>query len=221
MKSLGLESSTKYLSVALFDDDQLVEEVFIPPQGRTHSEIILPAIDQLLSQNKAHLSDIDQYFISQGPGAFTSLRVGMASLLAFETKENNACYYPISSLALLASDIFSQSSSKIVAPLIKAGRGRIYGAVYEKKGSDWNLLLPESLYEIPNILSFLKEYRACAGGSALEILNLDSAFQKVEDVHPRAKYMLEFSKEVQAVSKKDLKLNYLQNADIGKPSQNL
>lgn len=84
MKSLALDSSGKTASVAVFEQDKLLCENFLNT-GFTHSQTLMPMVDFCLKISKIDINDVDQFIVTSGPGSFTGLRIGMATIkgLAF------------------------------------------------------------------------------------------------------------------------------------------
>lgn len=82
MKILGLESSGKVASVAIVEDGIIVAE-FTLNAGITHSQTFLPMIDNLLKQSRVELNEIDKIAVSEGPGSYTGLRIGIATAKGF------------------------------------------------------------------------------------------------------------------------------------------
>ncbi len=151
MRLLALESATATPSVALVDGGRVVAE---RPAGAdaTRSETILPAVSGLLEDCGVGLGDLDGFAIAIGPGSFTGLRVGLATLkgLAFEDARPVAA---VSSLAALARRA-GEPRPGPVAALLDARRGELYAAVWAA-GADAAPRLPEGLYRPGEILAAL------------------------------------------------------------------
>ena len=78
MLVLGIESATPVASVALMDETGLLGEIMLNV-GLTHSEQLLPMIDDLLRQCRRKIREVTAIGVSAGPGSFTGLRIGMAT----------------------------------------------------------------------------------------------------------------------------------------------
>ena len=81
MLVMGIESATPVASVALLDETGLLGETLLNV-GLTHSEQLLPMIDDLLRQCRRNIRELTAIGISAGPGSFTGLRIGMATAKA-------------------------------------------------------------------------------------------------------------------------------------------
>ena len=79
MKILALDSSAAVATVALCEDDRLLAEYTVN-NGNTHSETLLPMIEHLLGNFSMTAKDIDLFAASSGPGSFTGVRIGAATL---------------------------------------------------------------------------------------------------------------------------------------------
>ena len=78
MKILGIDSSGMVASVAIVQDDVVIAE-YTMNHKRTHSETLLPMIDEIVKTSETKLEDIDAIAIASGPGSFTGLRIGAAT----------------------------------------------------------------------------------------------------------------------------------------------
>ena len=90
MKILALDSSATVASVALCDDLRLLAEYTVN-NGNTHSETLLPMVESLLSNFCMTAKDIDIFAASTGPGSFTGVRIGAATLKGLAFASNKAC----------------------------------------------------------------------------------------------------------------------------------
>ena len=79
MKILALESSAVSASVALTEDEKLVAQSF-QNCGLTHSRTLLPMVENLLANCGVSLADVDAIAVAHGPGSFTGVRIGVATV---------------------------------------------------------------------------------------------------------------------------------------------
>ena len=70
MKLLAMDTSNQAVSVALLEDQQILGEMTVNIR-QTHSQTLLPMIDQLLKQTKTPIEAIDRFVVAQGPGSYT------------------------------------------------------------------------------------------------------------------------------------------------------
>jgi len=138
--TLALEPATAALSVALLRGGDLVDEISAPVGSA--AETLLPTVDRLLDRAGVALGDLEAFAISIGPGSFTSLRVGIATVkgLAFESDLPIA---PVSTLAALARA--ADPTDRLVVSMLDARRGEVYAAAYAG-ASRREVVLPEGVY---------------------------------------------------------------------------
>ena len=77
MKILGLDSSGIVASVAIVEDDVLIAEYTVNYK-KTHSQTLLPMLDEIAKMTELDLNSIDAIAVAAGPGSFTGLRIGSA-----------------------------------------------------------------------------------------------------------------------------------------------
>lgn len=127
MNILAIDTSSQNATVALISDDRLVGEYTINNK-KTHSQIIMPLVSDMVSKSGILINDIDVFASGVGPGSFTGLRIGIATAKALAQALNKKVI-GISSLKALAMSI--KFSDKYVCPIIDARRGDVYNAVYK------------------------------------------------------------------------------------------
>ena len=129
MRVLALDTTTRAGSVALVDDTLIVEERPGDP-SRTHAER-LPA--ELLAVSEAHgvaLSSIDIFAVAAGPGSFTGLRIGLATVqgLGFVTGRQIVGVSALEALAQAASR--AVAAGALVAAWMDAQRREVFSVLY-------------------------------------------------------------------------------------------
>lgn len=140
MRLLALDTSTEYLSLALWLDGKAhVRELLA---GQSHSQRILPLLRELLDEAGIAMHDLDGIAFGAGPGSFTGLRIGcgVAQGLAFGA---NLPVIGVSTLLALAQ---GSRASKVIACL-DARMGEVYHAAYVRQDETWQEILAPSLYK--------------------------------------------------------------------------
>jgi len=162
VRLLALETATGGAGVALADDERVLAEIALGAE-RAVSEQLLPAIDALLALSGTGREEIEAFAISIGPGSFTGLRVGLATVkgLAFGSAAPVAA---VPTLAALAAAVLSPGP---VAALLDARRGEVYAAVYPEAGALEPSVLAEGVYEIGALAERLPVGCAVVGEGAL------------------------------------------------------
>lgn len=128
MKILSMDTSTDTVSVALCEDRSLVAS-FTGNMKKTHSTTLLPLIDTVLSYNGIKCENIDLLAVTAGPGSFTGLRIGVATVKGLAIG-NNIPSIGVSSLQALAYN-FSDREGVLICPSINARRGEVYYALFK------------------------------------------------------------------------------------------
>ena len=126
MKILGLDSSGLVASVAIAEDDNLLGEYTVNYK-KTHSQTLLPMLDEVARMIELDLSSIDAIAVAGGPGSFTGLRIGSATAkglgLALEKPILN-----VPTVDALAYNLVGHRD--MVCPLMDARRNQVYSALY-------------------------------------------------------------------------------------------
>jgi tRNA threonylcarbamoyladenosine biosynthesis protein TsaB len=123
---LSLDTSHQRGSVAVSRGDEVLSEILFDASD-THSATLLPSVDACLAAAKVRLGDVDLISVVSGPGSFTGLRIGLATVKAFAAVRRIPVV-PVESCAVLAAAF--PYSAHPVFPLIDARRGEVYGALY-------------------------------------------------------------------------------------------
>ncbi len=133
MKILAIETSSNVASVAVSDDDRLLCELTLNNK-LTHSQTILPMIDDVLNKSEIEISDIDLIAVSNGPGSFTGLRIGVTTAKGLAHAANKPAV-GISVLEAMAYNL--KFSPYIISPIMDARREQVYNAFYrfDEKGN--------------------------------------------------------------------------------------
>ncbi|WP_244833663.1 tRNA (adenosine(37)-N6)-threonylcarbamoyltransferase complex dimerization subunit type 1 TsaB [Clostridium sp. BJN0001] len=147
---LSVDTSSKTATAAIIDDNKILGEINYNDK-REHSTILMGMIKQLLNDTNLTINDIDGFVVSKGPGSFTGLRIGMATVkgLSFGSKKP---YVSVSSLDALA--LTAINFDGIICPIMDALRDSVYTAFYEKdesnelkRTSDYDALTLDTLIE--------------------------------------------------------------------------
>ena len=139
---LALDTSHLKGSVAVFRGSGLLCEMIFDASD-THSATLMPAVDICMANAKAEVKDVDLFALVTGPGSFTGLRIGMATVKAFASIRQRPVL-TVNSLELLASAF--PFSTLPVFPLIDARRSEVYAAGYDlKSGRPVELVRPRAI----------------------------------------------------------------------------
>jgi len=154
MKLLAIDTSTDYLSVAVMDGAKAIARVhrMVP---RSHSSLLMPTIDAMLRKAKLKLKDIDGFCVSIGPGSFTGLRIGVATVkgLAFCTKKP---IVTVPTLDVIAAN--AVTSRGIVCVVLDARKNKVYACIYRTDGTKARKVSAILLTGADTLLEKLKGY---------------------------------------------------------------
>ncbi len=163
MKILGIDSSSLVASVAIVEDDIMIAE-YTTNFKKTHSQTLLPMIDEITKMTGVDIADVDYIAVSGGPGSFTGLRIGSATAKGLGLALDKALVH-IPTLEAMAYTQFG--SDKLVCPIMDARRSQVYTGVYafEKKACDSSKevryelkeLIPQSALAIEDLAKKLDE----------------------------------------------------------------
>lgn len=133
MRILALDSSGLVASAAIVDNDITVAE-YTMNHKKTHSQTLLPMLDELKRMTELDLHTIDAIAVAAGPGSFTGLRIGSATAkglgLALDIP-----IIPVPTVDALAYNLYG--SDKLICPIMDARRDQVYTGLYTfRKGTD-------------------------------------------------------------------------------------
>ena len=122
MKILSIESSSLVASVALLEDELIIAEYSINC-GLTHSQTLLPMLDEILKRTACELETIDAIAISGGPGSFTGLRIGVATAKGLGLGLSKPLIH-IPTLAATAYNIYGTDA--LICPVMDVRRSQVW-----------------------------------------------------------------------------------------------
>jgi tRNA threonylcarbamoyladenosine biosynthesis protein TsaB len=134
MNLLAIETSGPILSVAIKKSGAKFRHVTVKGYMK-HAENLLPVIDRLLKKEKLKIREIDAFLISRGPGSFTGLRIGFATLKGLLAVHPKPCYGSFS-LDVIAAGI-KPGKCKNLTVCLDARRGKLYTRSYRYYGKRW------------------------------------------------------------------------------------
>ena len=126
MKILALDSSGNVASVAILEDDNLKAEYTIDHK-KTHSQTLLPMLDEIKKMTELDLESIDAIAVAAGPGSFTGLRIGSATAKGLGLSLNKPLI-PVPTTDALAYNLYGHSG--LICPIMDARREQVYTGMY-------------------------------------------------------------------------------------------
>ncbi|BCA53454.1 putative Peptidase M22 [Nitrospira sp. KM1] len=127
MKVLAVDTATAWQSVAILDGDHVLGRHDQQAAG-AHVKLLLPTIDKLLAVTGLSLERLDGLVASIGPGSFTGLRVGLATILGFRSVTQTP-FAVVPTLEAMAWNL--RGSTRLLCPVLNSRRGELYWAVFQ------------------------------------------------------------------------------------------
>lgn len=127
MKILALDSSGLVASVAIAEDDRLLAEYTVNYK-KTHSQTLLPMLDEIGKMIDLDLSTVDAIAVAGGPGSFTGLRIGSATAKGLGLALDKPLVH-VPTLEGMAYNLWG--TDKVICPMMDARRNQVYTGIYE------------------------------------------------------------------------------------------
>jgi len=153
MNILGIDTSSNVATVAVLNDEKLVGEYTIN-NPMTHSQKLMPMIDVLLKDVSLSIRDIDYLAVSKGPGSFTGIRIGIATVKGL-AQPFNTPILAVSSLEVLAYNI--PFTDKLICPIMDARRDEVYSCIYKWENNVLKNLIEERAMGIEKLMESLQD----------------------------------------------------------------
>lgn len=153
MLLLAIESSGLVASIALMTEDKLIGE-YTTNFKKTHSQTLLPMMDEVVKMTGLCLDDVDAIVISGGPGSFTGLRIGAATAKGLGLALNKPLVN-VPTVDALAFNLYG--TDQIICPIMDARRQQVYTGLYTFEGDDFKVLCPQKAVGIDEIVKEINE----------------------------------------------------------------
>lgn len=149
---LSMDSSAVTASVALTDGDEIIKSEFVN-SGLTHSETLLPMITRVMDGRK--YSELDGIAITAGPGSFTGVRIGVATVKGLAFNDDIPCY-SVSTLEAIAYNFVDKNA--VVCAVMDARRMQFYNALFRVQNGNVERLCNDRAISIEDLRNELKQY---------------------------------------------------------------
>lgn len=149
MKILAVDSSGLVASVAVVMDDNLLGE-FTMNYKKTHSQTLLPMLDELADMIELDLNTLDAIAVAGGPGSFTGLRIGSATVKGLALALDKPVIQ-IPTVDALAYNLCGHRD--LVCPLMDARRNQTYTGLYQFDGNQMQVIKEQCAVEIAAIVA--------------------------------------------------------------------
>ncbi len=204
MKMLAVDTSSAICSVALLDNDNLIDEINLD-NGRTHSENLMPIVDEIIKRNNMDVKDIEFISCVVGPGSFTGIRIGVSSIKAI-AEVLNVKLAQVTSLETLAANV---DGAETIVSLIDARNNQVYCGIFDK---DYNLKEEALADSIDEVINHIKKYQGIVfTGNGAE-LHKELLLNNIENAR-FADVNIQLAKNVGKIGYKKYLENNVENAD--------
>lgn len=151
MNILAIDTSSLVATVAVMNKEKLIGEYTIN-NPMTHSQKLMPMLNQLMNHLDMNMEDIDYIAVSRGPGSFTGIRIGIATVKGL-AQPRNIPIIPISSLEGLAYNI--SYTHGLICPIMDARRNQVYTGIYKWKEQALVDIIDEAPMTIKELIDIL------------------------------------------------------------------
>lgn len=152
MKILSIDTASNICGVSILEDNHLICQLD-QDTGRTHSENLMPMLKQAFEQSNLTLRDIDLLVCDKGPGSFTGIRIGIATIKAFHDSLNIPCI-GINSLEALA---YSVKEEGFIVSILDCKNDNCYFALYKLENSQYQELIAPTAETVENTLNICSQ----------------------------------------------------------------
>lgn len=166
MKILAVDTSATAASVAVAEENKLIGEFSINT-ALTHSQTLMPMVDELLKNTGLSVNDIDAVAVNAGPGSFTGVRIGVAAVKGIAFPKNLPCV-SVSTLESMAYNMLGNDC--IVCSVMDARCSQVYNALFRVKGCTVTRITDDraiSLTDLKNELQNINEKVVLVGDGAV------------------------------------------------------
>ncbi len=206
MRILSVDTSSSVCSVAILEDENCIAEISIN-DGRTHSENLMPMIEKILQENDIKLNSIELIAVAVGPGSFTGIRIGVASIKAI-AEVLSIPIVPVSSLEGLAYNV---ENFETICTLIDARNNQVYAGIFDKM---YNQLEEYMADDINNVLQSVQNYENITFIGDGALIHKDLINNKLKNsIFLEGTVNLQTAKSVGKAGYSKYKLGIIENAD--------
>lgn len=154
MKILAIDTSAVAASAAIAQEDKLIGEFYVNT-GITHSQTLMPMLDELLKTSKTDIKEIDAVAVNAGPGSFTGVRIGVAAAKGIAFPADIKCV-SVSTLHSMAYNLLACDC--VVCAVMDARCSQVYNALFRNTRGKVERLTEDRAMSIEELCEELKSY---------------------------------------------------------------
>lgn len=153
MKILSIDTSSSICSVAILEDTKIIKEMHNFSE-KEHSETLMPMIDELFKTTNLSLDNIGLIACSVGPGSFTGIRIGIATVKAFADAKNIPVV-GVNSLEAMAYLGVAQKGDGEFVSILDARNDNVYFAIYKMKKGQFSIYKNPEAMQISEAITYI------------------------------------------------------------------
>ena len=150
MKVLSVDTSSVVATCAVLDEEKLLGEYTLN-QDMTHSERLIPMIKVVMDSLGLNPWDIDLFAAAKGPGSFTGLRIGLATIKGLAHSVDK----PVLGVSTLEALAFNIPWANVIIPIMDARRDRVFTGIYSWENRKLSNMMEPTIMEIEELLNFV------------------------------------------------------------------
>lgn len=153
MRILALDSSGLVATVAIVEDNQTVAEYTVNYK-KTHSQTLLPMLDEIVKMTEFDLSTVDAIAVAGGPGSFTGLRIGSATAKGLGLALNKPLIH-VPTVDGMAYNLFGCKG--LICPMMDARRNQVYTGIYRFE-DEFEVVESQMAISVEELIAKLNQY---------------------------------------------------------------
>lgn len=154
MKLLAVESSAVSAGAVIIEDGKILAESYLNV-GLTHSETLLPMVEQVLNLTGLSAAEMDCFAVAQGPGSFTGIRIGVATVKGLAFPRNTPCV-GVSALEAMAYQL--SGFDCYASCVMDARRSQVYHALFRIRDGIVERISPDEAVSIDSLRQEIKKF---------------------------------------------------------------
>ena len=190
MLILGISTSSNIASVAISKNTECIKELNIN-NNKTHSETLVPLINELLNETNIKLQDIDLIASDNGPGSFTGIRIGISTVKAIAESLN----IPVVAVSSLEGLAYNINSSECICSLIDARNNQVYCGLFDSNHTLIGNYMADDINAVLKVINQAKNVTFVGDGAVAhkDLLNI-SDFKSDNLLHAKNINLCAFDK---------------------------
>ncbi len=190
MLILGISTSSNIASVAISKDTECIKELNIN-NNKTHSETLVPLINELLNETNIKLQDINLIACDNGPGSFTGIRIGISTVKAIAESLN----IPVIAVSSLEGLAYNIHDSECICSLIDARNNQVYCGLFDSNHTLIGNYMADDINAVLKVINQTKNVTFVGDGAVAhkDLLNI-SDFKSDNLLHAKNINLCAFDK---------------------------